>query len=777
MNMKIEALVDKDTLITGQVEEVTDFSVSPDAMGMFFQAFSDSLYSDKFGSIVREITSNCIDSHIDAGVKDKDVEIELFSQSIFGGEDTELVFRDFGLGLSPNMIKEIYSKYFASTKRNSNDAIGGWGIGAKSPFAYTNIFTVVTWYDNIRYTYVLHRAAAAPQIKLFSQETEIRRNGTEVRIPVKPSDVEKFVSAIEKQLVFFENVSFIGFGAYPKIGNNYSIIEGTHFIASFDANKKSRINKVQISLGRVNYPIDVDLLKTAIYNKKDTLSKHLSITEVFDFINFSEIALKFSVGDLPVTLSREAIEYKPGVIDKIIEKIMLVIEELYQLIITLPNEFDSFKEYIERLNNKNVIYLQNGFELIVQRIAAKYFKPVFKPFKDTPITIPSSPFFEYSLYKKIEKDGQMVHIEYLPKKYYTTHYPRRFTNKYIQITSLIYDKQFEGAVFRYRNAPLGKKHNVYLYQCESGNKVPPLLLTYTKWDYADIASEIGVAHISDYLKWVELYRNTMLKEVITNTKQYADFTPTEAFRNAYKAANNKVRVASENEFSYKVLYGTRDYNVEPYTYTMKSAKSIQAFLSGKAENTLVIYGTAEEQHLLAQSYNIVATTIDNRQFMVIKVSRANYRNLQELPQFVSASDFLTLRNHYMVLAALVSKIIRLLDDFSEVIKLLDQHGGLALKLDLRLLEMFVRTYKKSNYFLDEIKYVEEEKLNKLVLVNGEQVWIYEIYKKVKNVIDQGILLHYLGPTVLDISNWNLVKSHVYSELTPKTRLYAFYQQT
>ena len=316
-----------------------------------------------------------------------------------------------------------------------------------------------------------------------------------------------------------------------------------------------------------------------------------------------------------------------------------------------------------------------------------------------------------------------------------------------------------------------------MYQHESGDKVPPLLLTYTKWNYADAASEIGVPHSDDYIKWVDLYRNTMLKEVITNTKQYADFTPTEAFLSNYKASNSKARVIVENEFSYKVLYGTVIYHTASYTYTMESAKSIQTFLSGKAKDTLVIYGTAEEQKLLEQSYNIVSTTIDNRQFMVIKVSRANYRNLQELPQFVSASDFLTLRNHYMVLAALVSKIVRLLNDFSEVTKLLDQHGGLALKRDLRLLAMFVRTYKESNYFLGELEHVEEEKLNKLVLVNGEQVWIYDIYKKVKNVIDQGILLHYLDRIVMDSTKWSLVKSHVYSELTPKTRLYAFYQQT
>lgn len=76
-------------------------------------------YKNSIGSIVREITSNCFDSHIEAGVTDA-VIIKFDNNE----SDYSITFTDVGVGLSPERINNIYIKVLSSTKDNSNDFIG-----------------------------------------------------------------------------------------------------------------------------------------------------------------------------------------------------------------------------------------------------------------------------------------------------------------------------------------------------------------------------------------------------------------------------------------------------------------------------------------------------------------------------------------------------------------------------------------------------------------------------------------------------------------------------
>ena len=54
----------------GTISESIDFGIDSSNIGILFRGFSDTLYSNKIGSIVREVTSNCFDSHREANIKD-----------------------------------------------------------------------------------------------------------------------------------------------------------------------------------------------------------------------------------------------------------------------------------------------------------------------------------------------------------------------------------------------------------------------------------------------------------------------------------------------------------------------------------------------------------------------------------------------------------------------------------------------------------------------------------------------------------------------------------
>lgn len=108
--------------------KTVNYGVSTDNLPLLFQMLRTNLYSDIHGSIIREICSNVIDSHTEAGKPDAIGEVEWIDQNRLLGIDAQLIIRDFGVGLSPERMTTIYGNYLSSTKRDSNDAIGGFGL-------------------------------------------------------------------------------------------------------------------------------------------------------------------------------------------------------------------------------------------------------------------------------------------------------------------------------------------------------------------------------------------------------------------------------------------------------------------------------------------------------------------------------------------------------------------------------------------------------------------------------------------------------------------------
>ena len=321
----------------GTVNKSIDFGIDKKNIGILFRGFSDTLYSNKIGSIVREVTSNCFDSHREADIKD-DVVITMVPADPLTGKNGKISFQDVGVGLSPERIKDIYSKYFSSTKRDTNNEIGGFGIGAKSPLAYTDVFEVNTIYGGISYNYVVHRGEEVPVIKLLKQEKSTERNGTTVILPVRAGDEEKFKDECKHQLRFFSNIRYIGLD----IDRDYKVIQGKHWIASTDNNTEYNLS---ICLGGVSYPLDKSLAELSEYTQDDSM--------YCNYWNRTTIALKFDIGEIDVTMSRESIEYNDRTIKAIKDKYKLARQELIDMYQTNWDKVTDFRQYFIDCNHRN----------------------------------------------------------------------------------------------------------------------------------------------------------------------------------------------------------------------------------------------------------------------------------------------------------------------------------------------------------------------------------------------------------------------------------------
>ena len=118
--------------------------------------------------------------------------------------------RDFGVGISPDRMENIFVNYGSSTKRNTNAQTGGFGIGAKSAFSYTDSFTVTSYFNGTKYLYVAHLGDSGG-VNLISTERTSEANGVEISIGVKPKDIVEFRNAVQRCVRFWsEPIKFFG---------------------------------------------------------------------------------------------------------------------------------------------------------------------------------------------------------------------------------------------------------------------------------------------------------------------------------------------------------------------------------------------------------------------------------------------------------------------------------------------------------------------------------------------------------------------------------------
>jgi hypothetical protein len=153
-----------------------------------FDILSSKIYEDKVRAIIRELSTNAADAHVDAGNPDTPFEIHLPNTW-----EPYFYIRDFGTGLSPEQVVEVYTVFFESTRTTSNDFTGCLGIGSKAPFSYTDNFLVTSWYNGTEYTYSAFRNEhGMPSIALMAESPTEEPNGLKIHIAVPSQDHDEF---------------------------------------------------------------------------------------------------------------------------------------------------------------------------------------------------------------------------------------------------------------------------------------------------------------------------------------------------------------------------------------------------------------------------------------------------------------------------------------------------------------------------------------------------------------------------------------------------------
>jgi hypothetical protein len=303
------------------------FGLNLDRAAVLMEMLSKGIYSNPKESAVREYTSNAWDAHKEAGV-DKNIVVDINTDT----EGDFISIEDFGTGLSEEKFKEVYLTYLGTTKDQTNDALGAFGIGSKSGFSVADAFYVINTFEGVRTVNLLYKDGQTLQRTVISSTTvdEDVPNGIKVKIYI--DSTWSYRNAVESQLPYFENVSVYKDGEPLYYFEDVVLYKGKNFTVR----NKMFSNNMHIKLGVVKYPINFRELG-------------LNTLEL-------PIALNFEIGELSVTPSREHLNYDSKTKDLILNRIEAAINEIVAFI---PKDntvsYDSLKLWKENYKKNRAL--------------------------------------------------------------------------------------------------------------------------------------------------------------------------------------------------------------------------------------------------------------------------------------------------------------------------------------------------------------------------------------------------------------------------------------
>lgn len=310
------------------------FTITPSAKA--FQILSDKLYKNKQRAVLRELSTNAVDSHKMAN------QTRPFEVHIPDYNEPWLSVRDYGTGMSREKIETLYTGYFESDKTESEEQNGFLGLGSKSPFSLVQTFNVTSIYDGIKtiYTTYINEDGVPQLIKIFEEGTS-EPVGIEVRL-----DFQNPPSEFMRELDVFTY-----FGEYmPIVSSSNGQIDMSRYTVDFKFSGPGWAisesvghgwNKATAMMAMVAYPISREFFSSEDHK--------------VDFIVSNYFVLYFNNRELDFAPSREELNYNSQTINAIVKKCHEVYDSFFEDVQKNIDKLESYwesKKYVHILRSK-----------------------------------------------------------------------------------------------------------------------------------------------------------------------------------------------------------------------------------------------------------------------------------------------------------------------------------------------------------------------------------------------------------------------------------------
>ena len=313
--MKLQP-INNSSLKTHGIKKTVKFGIKSSGLAHIFNVLRNQLYSDKITAVIREYTCNGIDAHVEDNKSELPITVTLPNRL-----NPNFKVRDYGKALSDEEISEVYAFYGESTKRTSNNQIGMIGIGSKSAFAYGDNFVIHSYLNGKKHIYnaFIDPSQVGQITKLGVEETK-EENGVEIIVPVKGDDHDEFREKAETLFKWYEVRPTIKGVKEFSYNDNDILFSGDDSDWEWTDGKQENGyyhsgGECVAVMGNIGYPV-------SWYNLNISGDRDLQK------LTNKNLVLRFDIGDLEISASREKLQYTDYTRESIIARLKKVEQEL-----------------------------------------------------------------------------------------------------------------------------------------------------------------------------------------------------------------------------------------------------------------------------------------------------------------------------------------------------------------------------------------------------------------------------------------------------------------
>ncbi len=309
-----------------------------------FDILSIGIYEHPEEACVRELSCNALDGQAAAGNASQPFNVHLPNRL-----EPYFEVRDFGTGMTHEQVMKLYLTYGASTKRDSNDQIGGLGIGSKSPFAVAQSFTVTVFQNGIVRRYSVYRENGKPRITKLTESETTEPNGVAVRVAVSMDKIQKFHEVAQKIYTHFPvkpncNVPLVslyhGKSILAEVKDQFTVYSGS--------NSGDLYVDTSVVMGNIEYPI----------NLYDVMADPDKCMPKFLRRNIDKLLIYMPIGSVSIAASRESLQLSDSTRKQIVsvfEKVSSQILSAFQTKIdAAPNLYEAVRVYDNAMAGQRV---------------------------------------------------------------------------------------------------------------------------------------------------------------------------------------------------------------------------------------------------------------------------------------------------------------------------------------------------------------------------------------------------------------------------------------
>ena len=301
----------REDIVSGGLGAGNNFTIAASAKA--FEVLSSNLYQNKELAVIREIVCNAADAHKMVGKPVTSIEIHMP-----GYMAPHFAVRDFGPGLSHEDVLSLYTTYFRSTKDQSNDLIGGFGLGSKSPFAVADQFTVTVWQQGEKRQYVCYKSSGVPAINHVGTEASNEPPGLEVRVAVSAGGMYRWEEEARNLFKWWPEVPQGIKKVDYALGPTYSTVQSSRKVGAYPEWALSGYTSEPVVLmGGVPYSLNFDAVA----------GLPPDVRAAFAGLG---LVLAFEVGQLSISPSREALSYDPQTCQQIVGRLKSIYADVKQ---------------------------------------------------------------------------------------------------------------------------------------------------------------------------------------------------------------------------------------------------------------------------------------------------------------------------------------------------------------------------------------------------------------------------------------------------------------